>query len=262
MNPMTRTLPTPQRLALTAASLVLMQSQAFAHGGDDDHVDGTQWGLGIAVTPEVRPYRDVDNKTEVWPLVTFENRWVRLLGPGLEVKLGQVGPASFGLTASYARDGYKPGDSPFLEGMEKRKASFWLGGRIGLRTEIANIAAEWSGDASGNSKGQKLRLEVARRTGFGDLGVTPRLAATWHDRKFTQYYFGVESAEARAARPAYSAGSSTDTEIGLRLDYRLAPPHLLFADLGVTALGSTARNSPLVDRSTVPEVRIGYLYRF
>jgi outer membrane scaffolding protein for murein synthesis (MipA/OmpV family) len=42
----------------------------------------------------------------------------------------------------------------------------------------------------------------------------------------------------------------------------LAPNQTTFVDLGVTRLGSSIKNSPLVDRSTLPMVRVGYLYRF
>ncbi|WP_375214447.1 MipA/OmpV family protein [Aquabacterium sp.] len=37
---------------------------------------------------------------------------------------------------------------------------------------------------------------------------------------------------------------------------------MLFADVSATALGSAIKSSPLVDRSTLPGVRLGWLYRF
>jgi len=212
--------------------------------------------------PETKAYRDFDDKTRVLPIVTFENRWVRVFGPGLEVKLGRSGPLSYGLTVGYAGDGYKASDSPFLAGMEKRKASAWVGGRLGLRTEWANFSADWSGDVSSHSKGQKLRLGAERRFALGEFGLTPRVTATWLDDKFVNYYYGVRAGEVTPTRAAYTPGSTVNTEIGLRVDYRLAPQQALFADVGVTSLGSSIKSSPLVDRSTVPEVRLGYLYRF
>lgn len=252
--------PLPLLAALLAA-FAPMTSQA--HGSEDGgRDDTTQWGLGLAVMPETKAYRDFDNKTEVWPILTFENRWVRVFGPGLEFKLGRSGPLSYGLTVGYARDGYKASDSPFLTGMDKRQASAWVGGRLGLQAGWASFSADWSGDASSHSKGQKLRLGVERRVALGAFGLTPRLTATWLDGKFVDYYYGVRAAEATVARPAYSAGSTVNTELALRVDYRLAPQQMLFADVGVTSLGSGIKRSPLVDRSTLPEVRLGYLYRF
>lgn len=250
------------RLLALAAALALVQGRAQADGVSDDTPVATQWGLGLAVMYENKPYRDFDNKTEVLPVLSFENRWVRLAGPGIELKLGKSGGLSYGLVASYAGDGYKPGDSPYLAGMDKRHAGVWLGGRARYNAGFAQFSAEWSGDSSGYSQGQKLRLGVERRFAVGALGLTPRLSATWHDRKFVQYFYGVSASEARADRPAYQPGSAVDTELGLRLDYRLAPQQTLFMDLGVSALGSAIKDSPLVERSSVPELRLGYLYRF
>jgi MipA family protein len=251
----------PSRLA-AASLLAMLHAVAFAHAGEGEGSETSQWGLGLMVMSGTKPYRGFDNEVKAIPVVMFENRWVRVIGPGLELKLGQTGPVAFGAVANYAGDGYDASDSPFLSGMGKRKSSFWLGGRMRLKTDVASLSTEWTADASGNSKGQKFKLGVERRFAVGDLGITPKFAATWLDKKYVQYYFGVEPGEAASGRPAYQARSATNTELGLRLDYRLAPQHTLLADLGVTSLASTIKNSPIVNRNNVAEVRIGYLYRF
>lgn len=249
-------------LAAAAFALTLpLSSQAQPPRGDD--VDGaSSWAVGIALWPERKPYRDFDNKTRVWPLLTFENRWVRVFGPGVEVKLGRSGPLSYGLTVGYAGEGYKASDSPFLAGMDKRRAGIWVGGRLGLQAGGMSFSADWSADASNHSDGQRLRLGAERRFQLGEFGLTPRLTASWLDSAYVDYYYGVKTGEATAARAAYAAGSTVNTELGLRMDYRLAPQQVLFADVGVVALGNAIKRSPLVDRSTVPELRLGYLYRF
>lgn len=228
----------------------------------DRPAEASRWGLGLALMSGAQPYRDVDEDVRVLPILSFENRWVRVVGPGVEFKLGHLGPLALGLTARYGMDGYKASDSPVFEGMAKREGSAWLGAKASLRGRVGQLNAEWSADASGNSKGQKLLLGLERRFQLGEIGLSPRLAATWMDRSFVHYYYGVEASEARAGRLGYRPGSTVNTEVGLRLDYRPAPQHLVFADLGATALGDAIKNSPLVDRSRLPSVRLGYLYRF
>ncbi|WP_337958162.1 MipA/OmpV family protein [Sphaerotilus sulfidivorans] len=254
-------LPRATLLAL-AAGAVLIHSPAHADGPSEARRDGTQWGLGLAVMSESSPYRGVDTRTRVVPAVLFENRWVRFFGPSLELKLGPTGPVRWSLLAKYSEDGYEAGDSAALAGMAERKSSVWLGARAVLPTEWAQLSATWSADASSHSKGQRLSLSAERRFAVGHVGVSPRLSVHWSDSKATQYYYGVESGEATATRSAYRPGASVDTELGLRLDYRLAPQQMLFADLGLRALGSEVKDSPLVGRSSLPEVRLGYLYRF
>ncbi len=224
--------------------------------------DATRWGLGLGVSSDTRPYRDFDRKPEFMPLLAFENRWVRVAGPGLELKLLRHEAVALGMTLSYARDGYRPDDSPVLAGMARRSPSAWLGLRASLRSPVGQLTAEWSGDAASHSKGRKLKLGLDHRFAQGDLGITPRVSATWLDAAFVQYYFGVEAGEARADRAAYAPGSTVNVDAGLRLDWRLDAQQTLFADVGVTRLGSSIRSSPLVDRSTVPGARLGWLYRF
>lgn len=245
--------------AFALSSPVLTQAQP-PRAGDADA--GASWGAGIALWPERKPYRDFDNKTRVWPLLTFENRWVSVFGPRVEFKLGRSGPVSYGLTVGYAGEGYKPGDSPFLAGMDKRRAGIWAGARLGLQLGMSSMVADWTADASNHSQGQRLRLGFEHRVPLGDFGLTPRLTATWLDHAYVDYYYGVRPSEATSTRAAYAPGSTVNTEFAVRMDYRLAPQQVLFADVGVVALGQAIKRSPLVDRRTLPEVRLGYLYRF
>lgn len=223
----------------------------------------SQWGLGVGVGTERKPYRDIGTETRVLPLISFENRWVSFLGANLDLKLPSAGPVSFRLRARYALgDGYEASDSPFLAGMEERKGSLWLGGAVMWRTDFANLSAELLGDASGNSKGTRFKLGIDRRFQYGAFDFTPRLAANWMDRKYVAYYYGVNASEVRADRPLYEGDATVNVEAGLRIGYALAPKQSIFLDLSTTRLGSNIKDSPLVDRSSQTGVRVGYLYRF
>ena len=127
---------------------------------------------------------------------------------------------------------------------------------------MADLSAEWLGDASGHSKGQRLRLAAEKSWRVGQFVLAPRLAVQWHDRKSVDYYYGVRDSEARAGRAAYAGRATTHTELGLRTAYTLAPQQSVYADLSATRLGSAVRNSPLVGRSTETALRLGFLYRF
>lgn len=224
--------------------------------------EASAWGLGLAVGVEKQPYRGIDNETKAIPLVTYENKWVSIFGPGIDVKLPSAGPVSFRLRARYSMDGYEAGDSPFLAGMDERKDGIWLGGAAVWRNDFANLSAELLGDASGNSKGTKFRLMLDRRFQAGSFDITPRLAATRLDDKYVSYYYGVNAPEVRAGRPFYQGGSAVNLEAGVRVGYSIAPQQTIFLDLSTTSLGSSIKDSPLVERSTQSGVRVGYLYRF
>lgn len=232
------------------------QATVQAEGND------SKWGIGLAGGINYRVYRDFDNRVRGLPLITYQNKWIQVLGPSLDVKLPSLGPVAFRLRGRYIGEEYDSGDSPYLAGMHDRDSSFWVGGVATWRTGIANVSAEVLTDAMSNSKGTRARLQIDRRFAAGAFGLTPRLAAEWVDGNYVDYYYGVRSDEVRSGRPAYSGGSTVNTEIGLRVDWWPVPKHTVFLDVGATRMGNAIRNSPLVDEDTQYGVGVGYLYRF
>jgi MipA family protein len=246
--------------ALALGAAPLLQAQPAV---DQSAPPPSGWGLGIGAGWQRPVYAGAENKTRVIPLVSFENEYVRVLGLGADLKLPSAGPVSFSLRARYALgDGYESDDAPILNGMEERKPSFWLGGAVQWRTEYAKLSAEVSGDASSHSKGTEARLGVEHDFRFGRFMFTPRVAAVWRDAKYVDYYYGVRPEEATAFRPAYEGRGTTNAEVGLRTFYGFSQHDGAFLDVSATALGSSIKDSPLVDRRTLPAVRLGYLYRF
>ena len=222
----------------------------------------SQWGLGLGLGTERSPYRDFNDKVQGLPLIYFENQWVSLLGPTLDIKLPSAGPVTFALRARYLGEGYKPGDSSYLAGMDKRKASVWAGIAANWQTDLGNFSGEWLEDASGSSKGRKIKLQVDRRFQHGAFDFTPRLAAHWVDSKYVNYYYGVKTSEALPQRSAYQGDTSTNMELGITVGYALAPRQSLVLDVSTTHYGKGIKNSPLVDHSSSNGVRLGYLYIF
>lgn len=249
--------PRPTLLAVGLAAGLPLSSLAA-----DEPVADSQWGLGLAVGVSQRPYRDADNETRALPLLTYENRWVRIGGPGIDLKLPSAGPVSFALRARYAFDGYEQDDAPILNGMTERKDSFWLGGAAKWHNPIVDVSAEWLGDVSSHSKGQQFKLQLDRSFRAGAFQFTPRVAATWLDRKYVDYYYGVTAPEVTADRPFYEGAATVNAEVGLRTVYGLAPRHALSLDVSTTRLGTGIKDSPLVERRNVSRVVFGYVYRF
>jgi outer membrane protein len=105
--------------ALAVACAGHAQGQVNAEAAEG----AASWGLGLGVGMEGKAYRGVGNDTNALPLVMFENRWVSVFGPGVDLKLPSAGPVSLRLRARYADDGFEADDSPALAGMAERKAA-------------------------------------------------------------------------------------------------------------------------------------------
>lgn len=257
-----------QALALAGLAAVLASPlQALAQGKPGEP-EGSSWGLGLGVASKQEAYRGTDRDNQALPLLQYENKYLKIMGPGAELKLpglriSDTQRLSFGLIGKYEGSGYEAKDSPFLAGMAEREGGFWLGGKVQWDNGWANVSARWTADASGNSKGQQFSLGLERNFRLTQqFMLSPRLVATWQDRKTVDYYHGVRASEARPGRAAYQGESGVNTELGLRGMYLFDRHHSVMVDVGVTRLHSGIKNSPLVDRSSETGVFVGYMYRF
>ena len=97
---------------------------------------------------------------------------------------------------------------------------------------------------------------------LGAFTFSPNVAAVLLDRKTVDYYYGVRADEARFDRPQYDGRHTLNTALGLRTGYAVTLNQTVTLDVGTTFFGSGIKESPLVDRSTQPNFRLGYVYRF
>jgi MipA family protein len=225
--------------------------------------DVGQWGIGVGLGFKQQPYKGMGARTNAIPLLSYENRWLRLAGPAADFKIPLAAPVTLALRARYAfEDGFESSESRELYGMAERKSSFWLGVALGWRGEVVNASAELLADASGHSKGKRARATVEKPLRAGGFVLAPRLAVNWVDRDYVDYYYGVRPNEARRGRPAYAGDSALNHELGLRVAYRLGSRQSVYVDGSVTRLDDVVQDSPLVGRSMESALRLGYLYQF
>jgi outer membrane scaffolding protein for murein synthesis (MipA/OmpV family) len=248
---------------LSALLMAAVLPAAMAQSAPAADASQTFFGLGVGLNTERSPYAGVGNETHVIPLVNYESRLLSIQGQSADLHLLGDEKLSFSARAEYGfGDGYKGSDSWALTGMSHRKESVWLGGVVEWDAGWGDVSASWTGDASGRSKGQQVGLALERDIPLGALQFTPRIAATWQDRDFVDYYYGVRASEARPGRAAYAGKSAINTELGVRAQYSLTPKQTVFLDLSANRVGSAIQDSPIVDRTWLPAVRAGYLYRF
>lgn len=229
------------------------------------------WGLGIGAVSAQKPYTDIDRTTMAIPMIYMENKYMRLLGLGVDVKLptfqlSDSQQLNFYLSGKYDGNGYDDDDiddTPILNGMNERDSGFLLGVKVEWKTDIVNVNASWLADVTGSSEGQRISLGLDRSWQITDhFTVTPHLTATFLDSNYVDYYYGVLQSEARTGRPAYEADSAFQFEFGVRSMYLFNKKHSAFIDLGITSLSSEIKDSPIVDSSTTEHIMLGYTYHF
>lgn len=243
-------------------SLGAMATMAHAQDVEATKADNSRWGIGLGAAVIERPYRDYDDETKAIPIVYFENRWLDINGGRIDFKINESEVLDFRVRARYALDGYETDESDYLQGMQERDDSAWVGAAVIWKNPIAEVSAEYLIDAMDNSEGSRGRIQVERRFGMGRFGLTPRVAAEWVDQKYVAYYYGVLPGEATEDRPFYEGDATVNVEAGLRLDYSPAQRHTFFLDVGTVSLGDEIKQSPLVERSAQTRISAGYLFHF
>ncbi|MDX3773862.1 MipA/OmpV family protein [Chromatiaceae bacterium AAb-1] len=234
----------------------------------DDKASSSVWGLGVVVLTSQKAYTDIDRNNTVIPVLTFENRYIRLLGPELEfrlpgIEINEFHKFNFSIVTKYDFNDYEQDDAWILNGMEERKGGFWAGAKAEWQNNYANISAEFISEVSGDSEGSRFNLGLERTWRFGArFTLTPRIVVSWLDKKYVDYYYGVRENEVRNDRSFYQGESAVSTEIGIRGGYMFNKKHLILLDIGVSSLASAIKDSPLVDSSTENRVFLGYIYYF
>jgi outer membrane protein len=252
------------------AAVLTCAAPAFAQQppGKDDP-EGSSWGLGLGVVSGQKAYKGTDRETRALPMLSYENQYVKLSGPNLELKLPGLELSdsqrlNFGVvTKLFGGGGYEASDSPALAGMAERKSSVWAGAKMEWENDVADVNLELLGDASGKSKGQRVVLGLERKWMLSPkLMLVPRVGVEWVDKKYVDYYYGVRASEATWGRAAYSGKATVNPEISLTGIYRFDKQQSLMLNVGVKSLGKEIKNSPIVGRSTENRVMLGYMYRF
>lgn len=227
------------------------------------------WSVGLAVVNAQKAYKGTDRETRALPMVSYENRYLKLSGPNLELKLTGLQLSQTqrlnvaAVTKLFGGGGYEAGDSPALAGMAERESAVWAGAKVEWQTDFADVKLEWLGDASGKSKGQRVVLGVEHKWRLSpSVMLVPQVGLEWVDRKYVDYYYGVRADEATLGRAAYLGRATINPEISLTGLYRFDKHQSLLLNVGVKSLGDEIKSSPIVGRSTENRLMLGYLYRF
>jgi outer membrane protein len=252
------------------AAVLTCAAPAFAQQPPGkDEPEGSSWGLGLGVMSAQKAYKGMDRETRALPMLSYENQYVKLSGPNLELKLPGLDLSdsqrlNFGVvTKLFGGAGYEASDSPALAGMAERKSSVWAGAKVEWENDVADVKLELLGDASGKSKGQRVVLGLERKWMLSPkLMLVPHVGVEWVDKKYVDYYYGVRASEATAGRAAYAGKATLNPEISLSGIYRFDKQQSLMLNVGLKSLGKEIKNSPIVGRSTENRVMLAYMYRF
>ncbi len=165
--------------------------------------------------------------------------------------------------------GYEAKDSKTFKGMDDRRVSVDLGGRLIMDSGVGPIVFDITKDVN-LSKGFEAGLKVGGITphaphwnGKRELKVAATASVRYKSDKTVDYFYGVKNAEATANRKAYKGKSATIPYIGVEAQANITKHVSFTGDIGVTKRASSIRNSPLTtDKEYETVANIGITYWF
>lgn len=218
-------------------------------------------GIGIGALVEDEGYRDIGTEGDLVPIPYLQTERLRILGPQLTYRLLGDKSNNIGLRLDYRFDGYEASDGDVFRGMDERKSSLALGFSGQYRTVIGNLDYSIA-KATSASKGLYGNVQLFWPIKTGNWIVTPRAGLEFFDKKYTNYYFGVNPNEVRSDRRQYTPGKALNLDVGVDLQRDLSANHTLLGSIKYRHYASAIKDSPLIEKSGSPRFNIAYLYRF
>jgi outer membrane scaffolding protein for murein synthesis (MipA/OmpV family) len=228
--------------------------------------DLNDYALGAAVTVSESPYVGGENSVFAYPYLTsfrdaaFTDDWLLISEGDLGLRWVNDADWELGIVGRMQTLGLGNSTSDAVLGLDDRNWSIEIAPLVGFRGWPVHVALrsyfEVLGRHGGNQTELAFRLPREYDWGF----FIPTITGIYRDADYTNYYFGVSEAEARPVRPAYTPGSSTSSEVSLRLGVALTDRWLLSGTLRMEFLGDAITASPIVDQESIWSANIGLAY--
>ncbi|MBB4659147.1 MipA/OmpV family protein [Parvularcula dongshanensis] len=229
-------------------------------------------GAGVGIT--TLPYRDIEDGTEIFPipLISYQSERFEFVGKTLEAELYETSGLAFSAVADWRFQGYKAKNSPYLTGMDDRKGTLEVGGRIKTDALGAQFSLTGLVDALSRHGGYELSAQASYElSSWRPLSLRPVGGVRYQSSNLSDYYFGVDPEEALIAncvqepcpfRPAYETGDAFVPFAGVVARQALSYKIALFAQADYSFLPDSQTNSPIVEDDGRFSLFVGAVYIF
>ncbi|MEH3086054.1 MAG: MipA/OmpV family protein [Xylophilus ampelinus] len=256
------TCPTlPQFLA--QAVLLVLAILLIAPSAKAQDLESTLAGLALGVDSSYadNPYRVMGARQRTQPLLSYQSEDLRAAPDSLDHRILRSGSADLWLRAKYRDDGYDLADGAgTVSAHTPRGKGLWLGGRLIIHTDVTDLQATFMQGASSQAAGNTLSFRATRDFICGPVTIAPRISVTRLSAGYVDRFYGVEQPDDEANR--FTAQSTWTHQWGVQTALKLDAHRTLSLDVMTTQLGRAIAHSPLVGRSHLFELHLGYIYRF
>lgn len=252
--------------AVMLAGLVIGHECQAADDKDQPSYTNPVVNQGVSVGPAISiadtGYAGDHHQITAYPWVTYRNGhfFIYGLGTGYEVVTGNRYILSVMAVPQIQRRSST--DSPQLSGLKYRPWSIDGGVNLAVWSNAGGLAFGAFHDILNRNNGATARFGYFLPIPVGGGEISPSIGVTWENSNLVNYYYGVDPAEARQGRPAYSPGSSANPTAQLKYEGPIGDRWRLSAEVSYMRFGKAIRLSPIVDESGTKSFQITFLYSF
>ncbi len=223
------------------------------------------WSVGVGVATEQLPYRDYDQNTAAFPIITYQGERFFIEGAKAGVFLINTDKHQLKADVHYSSMRFKPSDSEddALRELDKRKATLMAGMEYQYDTSLGNVYVGLAADVLGRSDGIIVDTGYKYPLQLGKFHIEPNVGVQWHSSDYNDYYYGVSDDEAkRSALKPYRASSGVSPYVSVTSQYAFNENWKVLLFGRYEQLSSEVKDSPMTEKSYHYAVGTGLLYTF
>jgi len=245
-------------LGLLASAAAPASAQVVSESNREaGHASESRWRVGLAVASREGVYAGEDDRTLVFPNVSYEGE--RFFWRGVQAGVHLFSREGFVLDGYVAGrfDGIDADDFGIPELAERGIDRRLLEDRddaadVGMSARWRGAAGELELDAradvTGTSEGYQASLAYRHPFQAGSWQLTPGVGVRWLSSDLADYYYGTLDEEIARGVVRYRPGSATVPNASLTVLRPFAEKWLFIASAEYRRLPSALRDSPLIDR--------------
>ena len=249
---------------LTACALAAASLPALADSAPADPTNPSPGWTGTATLgPLILPKYEGGTRTQTWliPILSVnynDTVYVEFDRAGVYLLASDDKKMGLGLAVE-PRFGFGAGDGARVAGFATRRSSLEAGPTFDWDLDVVAISVARLGDVNRTSRGASIKtsfyvpLRKDDRIEIGALAAFDTM-----DRKIADYYFGVRSSEATAARAEYHPGGGTHTSIGISGTFKVERGRAFTFAVVATRLAGSAAASPIAETRRATLAYAGY----
>ena len=221
---------------------------------------GSGWLLGGGVAVTDPGYVGFSRQVTPLPLIFYHYGRLFFAGISAGYLVSDGGHYRLALVVQPTLNRLKSSDSPQLAGIQSRQWSLAGGASLETFGGWGRLKLGLFHDLLDRNNGTSANLDYRFPFRTGDWTLSPGIGLRWQDSNLTDYYYGVNPAEARPGRPAYSPASAASPYVSFGVATSMSAHWQFRGDISYQRFGSAIHNSPIVDRSGSPTLFVGFIY--